>query len=337
MKLQHECIENALGALAKDRPAAPALQAPGRKPLTYADLAAQIHRVRKYLGGLDIGRGDIVAGVIPSRPEMAVACATLPASSTFAPLSPSLTPDDYSQLVVRMGAKAILAPKGEEHPVRAAARRHGVAEIDVAMEPDAPVGLFTLDLGRAGDSLRNPTPARPQLAYVLVSSGTTGRPKLIPAEHRQALRYANVAGEWLEYSPRDVGCHLMPMHLGNGLRSGWLNPLLNGVSTVCLPEVDVDAFFAALEQYRPTCLNAGFTLLSAILRRVPDYRPAVAQKCLVFFGRAIRRLPHRPPAQGAAARRDAKVLDKRCGKGLREFRFQFQTQASNQIQTPETI
>ena len=138
MKLQHECIEDALGALAKDRPAAPALQAPGRKPLTYADLAAQIHRVRKYLGGLDIGRGDIVAGVIPSRPEMAVACATLPASSTFAPLSPSLTPDDYSQLVVRMGAKAILAPKGEEHPVRAAARRHGVAEIDVAMEPDAP-------------------------------------------------------------------------------------------------------------------------------------------------------------------------------------------------------
>src|SRR5205807_515062 len=92
MKLQHECIEDALGALAEDRPAAPALQAPGRKPLTYADLAAQIHRVRKYLGGLDIGRGDIVAGVIPSRPEMAVACATLPASSTFAPLSPSLTP-----------------------------------------------------------------------------------------------------------------------------------------------------------------------------------------------------------------------------------------------------
>src|SRR3989441_8622421 len=41
MKLQHECIEDALGALAKDRPAAPALQAPGRKPLTYADLAAR--------------------------------------------------------------------------------------------------------------------------------------------------------------------------------------------------------------------------------------------------------------------------------------------------------
>src|SRR5438552_6071349 len=215
MKLQHECIEDALGALAEDRPAAPALQAPGRKPLTYADLAAQIHRVRKCLGGLDIGRGDIVAGVIPSRPEMAVACATLPASSTFAPLSPSLTPDDYSQLVVRMGAKAILAPKGEEHPVRAAARRHGVAEIDVAVEPDAPAGLFTLDLGRAGDSLRNPTPARPQLAYVLVSSGTTGRPKLIPSQHRQTLRYASVVGKRSEehtselQSPDHLVCRLL--------------------------------------------------------------------------------------------------------------------------------
>ncbi len=149
MKLQHECIEDALGALAKDRPAAPALQAPGRKPLTYADLAAQIHRVRKYLGGLDIGRGDIVAGVIPSRPEMAVACATLPASSTFAPLSPSLTPDDYSQLVVRMGAKAILAPKGEEHPVRAAARRHGPGR-GLASQPDASASAARIRLGVLG-------------------------------------------------------------------------------------------------------------------------------------------------------------------------------------------
>src|SRR5436190_24105001 len=116
----------------------------GRPRLRYRHLAAnscptptslpRSTPLEKYLGGLDIGRGDIVAGVIPSRPEMAVACATLPASSTFAPLSPSLTPDDYAQLVVRMGAKAILAPKGEDHPVRAAARRHGVAEIDVAVE-----------------------------------------------------------------------------------------------------------------------------------------------------------------------------------------------------------
>src|SRR5256884_5786951 len=235
MKLQHECIEDALGALAKDRPAAPALQAPGRKPLTYADLAAQINRVRKYLGGLDIGRGDMVEGVSPSRPEMAVACATLPASSTFAPLSPSLTPDDYAQLVVRMGAKAILAPKGEDHPVRAAARRHGIAEIDVAVEPDAPAGLFTLDLGRAADSLRNPTPARPQLAYILVSSGTTGRPKLIPSPHHQTLRYANAVGEWLQYSPPHVGCHLMPLHLGNGFRPGWPAPLLDQDSNAFAP------------------------------------------------------------------------------------------------------
>jgi len=80
------------------------------------------------------------------------------------------------------------------------------------------------------------------------------------------------------------------MHLGNGLRSGWLNPLLNGVSTVYLPEVDVDAFFSALEQYQPTCLNAGFALLRAILRRVPDYRSAVAQSRLRFLRAGLGRL-----------------------------------------------
>ena len=108
MKLHHETIDEALEALARDRPSALALQAPGRKPLTYAALAEQIRRVREYLGSLDIRRGDIVAGVIPMRPEMAVACVALPASSTFAPLSPSLTADDYSRLLVRTGAKAVL-------------------------------------------------------------------------------------------------------------------------------------------------------------------------------------------------------------------------------------
>jgi len=161
VSLQSETLASALGTLARNQPAAPALHVPGRRSLTFGDLGAQVRYVRERLGGWGIASGDVVVGVVPSRPEMAVACVTLPSSSTFAPLGPSLTTEVYAQLLVRMRAKAILAPKGRDHPIRAAARQHGVAEIDVVSEPDAPAGLFTLECGQAGDSLRATRPARP--------------------------------------------------------------------------------------------------------------------------------------------------------------------------------
>ncbi len=287
---EHETLADALDDVAANQPAAVALHVPGRSSLTYGDLSAQIRYVRERLGGWGIAPGDIVAGVLPNRAEMAVACATLPSSCTFAPLGPNLTTDAYAQLIVRLGAHAILVPQGQEHPIRAAARQHGVAEIDVVSEPDAPAGAFALDLRQKRDSLCATPAARRELAYITVSSGTTGRPKLVPSTHRQTLLYAKAARDWLAYSPQDVGCHLTPIHLGTGLRSGLINPLLAGLSIVCLPESDVDAFFAAIEEFGPTCLNASFALLRAILRRAPEYREALRQSRFRFVRSGAGRL-----------------------------------------------
>ena len=289
--LEHKNFADALEAIAAQQPAAPAFRVPGRLSLTYGNLGAQIRYLREHLGGWGIAPGDIIAGVLPSRAEMAMACATLPSCCTFAPLGPNLTTDAYAQLIRRMGAHAVLAPQGQQHPIRAAARQNGVAEIDVVSEPDAPAGLFTVNLLRQRrDSLRATPAGRSEVAYILVSSGTTGQPKLVPSTHRQTLLYAKAARDWLAYTPQDVGCHLTPIHLGNGLRSGLINPLLAGLSIVCLPESDLDAFFASIEEFRPTCLNASFALLRAILRRAPEYRHALRQNRFRFVRSGAGRL-----------------------------------------------
>ena len=282
MEIPHKTVAEALEALADRQPAAPALHAPGRQSLTYADLAGQIRHVRERLGDWGILPGDIVAAVIPSRPEMAVACAALPSSSTFAPLNPALTDEVYVGLIGRMRPKAVLVPEGSDNPVRAAARAEGIAEIELVPEADG-AGLFSLALHREGDSLRATTPGRPDAAYVLATSGTTGRRKLIPIGHRQILSHARAMHRWLGTSSKDVGCHLAPMHFGNGLRSALMVPFLGGYSTVCLPEADVEAFFAAIEEFRPTMLMGSFSLLRAILQRAPDYPTAVAQSRLRFL------------------------------------------------------
>lgn len=282
MNLRYQTIGEALEALATAHPRAPALHVPGRKSLTFQQLNEHTRYVHDQLIKWDTAPGDVIAGVIPSRPEMAVACAALPSSCTFAPLGSGLTTEGYSQLFTRMHAAAVLVPKDHDHCSRTAAQRVGIAEIEMASDPDAPAGLFTLRLSRNGHPPRNTSTTRPDFAYILTSSGTTGQPKLVPATHRQTLLYAKAACEWLEYSSRDVSCHLMPFHSGNGLR-GLINRLLAGVSQVCLPEADVEAFFKALEQYPVTCLDAGFALHRVILRTLSSHPGAIRQSSFRFL------------------------------------------------------
>jgi tripartite-type tricarboxylate transporter receptor subunit TctC len=84
LKSADACRENVtatLEALAAAQPLAPLIHLPGRPPVTFGELHDLIREVRERLQGWGIAPGDIVAGCVQSRPQMALACAVLPASS----------------------------------------------------------------------------------------------------------------------------------------------------------------------------------------------------------------------------------------------------------------
>ncbi|MGZ8156211.1 MAG: non-ribosomal peptide synthetase, partial [Burkholderiales bacterium] len=276
-------ITEALETLASGQPTAPALHVPGRRTLSYADLGAQIRYVRRQVGGWGVVRGDLIAGVIPPRPEMALACATFPAVATFAPLSPALTSDSYAELLTRLRPKVVILPDEIDHPIRTAARRCGVAEVDLRTDASAPAGMFTVELARQQESLSRAAPSRRDWAYVIATSGTTGRPKLVPRSHRQLALHAESLGELCRLGADDVGCHLLRMHHTHGIDAALMIPLLRGSSVVCLPEFDIEGFFTALDEYRVSWLTAVFTVYREILRRAPDFREAVARNNLRFM------------------------------------------------------
>jgi acyl-CoA synthetase (AMP-forming)/AMP-acid ligase II/acyl carrier protein len=272
-------IGRALEALAANQPAAPAIHVPGRPALTYADLGAQIRYVRERLAGWDITRNDLIAGVIPSRPEMAVACATIPAAATFAPLNPALTPAKYAEALARLRPKLLVVPNEVDHPIRGAARQCGVAEAGLTAEPGAPAGMYKLDVIRSDASLVGPASSRPDWACVVTTSGTTGRAKLVPMSHRQLQLYSRAVGDWFRLTASDIGANIVPLHQ-QGVDTGLLVLLLRGASVACLPESDIDAFYAALGEYRITWFTAGPAIHRAILRRAPDFRGIIGRNTL---------------------------------------------------------
>ena len=277
-----EDITKVLEALAVSQPAACAIRVPGRQPLRYADLGAQIRYVRERLGGWGIGRGDIVAAVLTMRPEMAVACAAFPAAATFAPLSPTLAVDVYAELLARLRPKALVVEQGMEHPVRIAAQRLAITELALIPDPCATAGTFTLELTRRSSSLDDRAVAKPEWAYVLATSGTTGRAKLVPRSHRLTTSLAQHLGNWLQLAPSDVGCHLVPMHHSHGLNAALLVPLLRGSCVVCLPAADIEGYFKALGEDGVTWFTAPVTHQREVLRRAPGAREAIRHHRLRF-------------------------------------------------------
>src|ERR1700693_5393966 len=112
---------------------APALTAPGRDPLTYAQLRAFSDRMADALNARGIGGGDRVAIVLPNGPEMASAFLAVANVATAAPLNPAYRREEFDFYLSDLNAKALLILEGMESPARevAHARNIPIAEVSV--------------------------------------------------------------------------------------------------------------------------------------------------------------------------------------------------------------
>jgi amino acid adenylation domain-containing protein len=255
-------------ALAAEHPSAVALRAPGRPAMSFGELGSRIHAVGARLGAWGIGRGDIVAWTTDARAESAAALAIMPVAATLAPLDPGMTADAYLALLQRLKPKAVATPAGSEHPIGEAARRLGIAEISVVPDANGAAGAFDLELSRPEASLESVRVAAPEMAYVSATSGTTGRPKLVPHGQRQIMLTVRAMGECLAMGPGDVSAHVAPLHLANGIRASFLLSLIGGGAVACLPVGDVDAFLAAVENGEISYTSASYTFMRELLQRV---------------------------------------------------------------------
>ena len=243
-----------------------AIEAPGKRPLTYGSLRDHVGHVHDQLHDMGYGRGDRIAVVLPNGPEMAVAFLAIASGFSCAPLNPAYRADELGFYLPDLRADAVLVPAGDRGPAAAVAESLGIPVITLSTGGDD-AGVFTLAGGR-GKGMADRACAGPDdVALLLHTSGTTSRPKLVPLHQSSVIASARHIAESLALTESDKCLNVMPLFHVHGLVGALLSSIVSGGSVVCAPGFQAADFPRWLRDYGPTWYTAVPTIHQKVLEQ----------------------------------------------------------------------
>jgi acyl-CoA synthetase (AMP-forming)/AMP-acid ligase II len=261
-----------LDMLDQGAPEAPAVIVPGGPSLSYRLLSEEVERAATALAAMGVRREDSVGLVFENGPEAIVAFLAAAAAARAAPLNPAYTEAEFGFYLTDVGARVLLVRPGGAEAARRALPDGGVV-VEAAVGAD---GRLRLDAQGAPspDGAAAPAPDGDDVALVLHTSGTTGRPKQVPLRHRHlAASVRNIAAAY-QLGPDDVALCMMPLFHVHGLLASTLSTLSSGGTVVVPAPFNPFTFWQVVQDHRPTWWSAVPTMHRMVLSRArQDPRP----------------------------------------------------------------
>ncbi|MFW6202449.1 MAG: AMP-dependent synthetase/ligase, partial [Gemmatimonadota bacterium] len=199
------------------------------RALTYDDVRDRVHRLVRYLRGVGLDRGDRLAILSENRPEWAIAdFACLCMGGLDVPVYPNLPADQVAYNLADSGARLAFVSTEEQLRKVLAVRRETDVEVVVVFDDGEPpagedgVISFREALERGGpgpaddpdgrDVREAALQAEPDdVATLLYTSGTTGRPKGVMLTHDNIHSNVLACREILPIGESDAALSLLPL------------------------------------------------------------------------------------------------------------------------------
>jgi acyl-CoA synthetase (AMP-forming)/AMP-acid ligase II len=224
----------------------------GELRLSFTELAERVRRAAGAFASAGIEKGDRVAIWAPNSAEWIIsAFGLLTAGGTLVPVNTRYRTDEAHDIVQRSGARLLVVQQGF---------------LDV--QYSAPSGVPVVDLKSGFLSSGGPFDADVRgddIADILYTSGTTGRPKGVMMNHRQTLR---LFSEWCDLADLREGDRYLivnPFFHMFGYKAGVIASLIRGATILPVPVLDVDRVLELVEREKVTMLPGPPTLYQSLL------------------------------------------------------------------------
>ncbi|MEE2056923.1 FadD3 family acyl-CoA ligase [Rhodococcus artemisiae] len=220
--------------------------------ITFTDLTDRIRRAAGAFAGAGIRKGDRVAIWGPNSAEWAIAAfGLLTAGGVLVPINTRYRENEASDIIRRSGAKAVLVEKG-------------FLGQDFTVTEPVPVFDLKSDFLSSGEPFEVSVLAE-DIADIMYTSGTTGRPKGVMMNHKQTLR---MFSEWCDLADLRQGDRYMivnPFFHMFGYKAGLIASMIRGATILPIPVLDVDRVLELVEREKVTMLPGPPTLYQSLL------------------------------------------------------------------------
>jgi acyl-CoA synthetase (AMP-forming)/AMP-acid ligase II/acyl carrier protein len=264
----------------------------GQNPLSYGALRVEVNDAVRGLRSLGVRRGDRVAVALTDGPETAVAIIAVAAAAVCVPLNPDFTAEEWRRYFEDLQPAVLLTRMDIDSASRSVAHSLTIPVIDLFPRPGKGSGAFGLRGSGTGRAVSSEVvPTADDDAFILLSSGTTARPKMVPLTHAAVCQSAYNAGAVLQLGPSDRLLGVLPLFHAHGLISGLLTALAAGSSVVCTPGFDPAAFFGWLTEFRPTWYTAVPAIHRVVLSHAASHKDGLRGSSLRIIRSASASLP----------------------------------------------
>src|SRR5439155_11580423 len=144
-----------------------------------------------------VNRGDRVAVILPNGAEAAEAIIAVAAGAVCVPLNPSYAADEWRRIFADLHASALVTRADLDYPSRGIAESLGITMIDVSLPLSERFDACRLPGSATERAVDTPFATAADDAFILLTSGTSSRPKMVPLNQAAACRAGSVVGRSL--------------------------------------------------------------------------------------------------------------------------------------------
>lgn len=225
---------------------APFLHLADGSVITHADFHNRCTKYGAALTELGAQAGDRIAAQVEKLPDvLALFGGCVTAGLVFLPLNPAYTATELAYFIGNSGARIVVCDPGAEAELRPIADSHSATLVTMGKERTGTLCAHA----HGATPLDHPVPrGRDDLAAILYTSGTTGRPKGAMLSQNNLLSNAQILRDQWRFTDADRLIHALPVFHTHGLFVATNITLLAGGSMDFMPKFDLDAIIEALPQ-----------------------------------------------------------------------------------------